>query len=491
MIHWALLLPALLVVQLLALDAQALSLGMASAARRQVDKLAAQVAEDRAAKAAQPVHHQGDLVVGGAQVVEITGRTYYLHGDLVVRDQGVLRITDSTFIHDAGGVFAWQASVQDQGRLEITRSTVHSNGHFIWWRLLGQGQCACDQADFPQPDIHLWCLGSARLTAANDSRLIVFQRESSEVTLTASPRAVLHAPETPENGPPTLDPSLAAVWEDPVPVNYPVNTPLPADALGIGADGQTLYFFFARGTMEELGVAAYLTEPTGTYAASRAGGPADFGRPAFFNLGLGARDNLSADGECSFTSDGGKVYFHSLRGDNTGYQLATPVDDFLDIYVADIVSGVPGPGRNLGVPVNSASIDGEHGLYDDHTLYLASARGGDTDLWKTVFNGTAWSDPVNLGPPVNSTGASELQPVFTSDGSTMYFTRKDNAAPGIYRSLTTTSGGWGEPALVVSGLCGEPTLTADGQYLYFVHVWAVWTGGFRTLDSDVYYLKRK
>ena len=93
----------------------------------------------------------------------------------------------------------------------------------------------------------------------------------------------------------------------------------------------------------------------GTYRAIRLGGPTEFGDPVFYDLGQGVDGSL--DGELSFTPDGSQVYFHSLRSTNTGYQQSPPTDDFLDIYGADLAGGLPGPGRNLGEPVNSASSE--------------------------------------------------------------------------------------------------------------------------------------
>ena len=56
------------------------------------------------------------------------------------------------------------------------------------------------------------------------------------------------------------------------------------------------------------------------------------------------------------------------------------------------------------------------------------------DIWVMDRTGEGWSDPYNLGPPIN-TEASEFFPSVTLDG-TMYFTRNDEDPEGsfIYRS---------------------------------------------------------
>ena len=226
-----------------------------------------------------------------------------------------------------------------------------------------------------------------------------------------------------------------------------------------------------------------------TYRLTRIGGADEFGEPEFFDLGKGI--SQSFNGELSFSTDGNKVYFHSLRATNQGYLQNPPSDDFLDIYVADIVAGVPGPARNLGPPVNSVYPDGELALHPDGvTLYFASTRpggAGSTDIWTSPFDGVAWSDPINLGSPINSL-AEELQPAFTADGDTMYFTSGRNPFIGlaIYRSVRSGST-WGAPELVIRGRVGEPSLTADGLLLYFVHVLSDADGNY---DADVWYCRR-
>jgi Tol biopolymer transport system component len=85
-------------------------------------------------------------------------------------------------------------------------------------------------------------------------------------------------------------------------------------------------------------------------------------------------------------------------------------------------------------------------------------------------------------------GGSELQPTFTSDGSTMYFASDRDASAGmaIYRS-SRSGDVWSQPQLVMKGIAGEPSLTADGNYLYFVHVLSDAEGVF---DADVWVSER-
>lgn len=307
------------------------------------------------------------------------------------------------------------------------------------------------------------------------------------VASTMSPTCAKTAPTRVDAHQPAI---MVADWGQPVRLPTPINTLCPEDALEISADGGTLYFFFSSDLLENQTPAEMLAPPNGTYRATRLGGPTEFGTPTFYDLGKGSDGSL--DGELSFTPAGDRVYFHSLRAANTGYRANPPTDDYLDIYVADVVDGEPQAARNLGAPVNSVYPDGEHALHPDGvTLYFTSSRPGglgNNDLWRSTWDGTAWSAPVPLGAPIN-TPANELQPAFTADGQVMYFTsdRDPSIGSAIYRS-TFSGGAWSQPELVLRGIVGEASLTADGQTLYFVHVLTDVAGVF---DADIWVVERR
>ena len=243
-------------------------------------------------------------------------------------------------------------------------------------------------------------------------------------------------------------------WEQPVRLGAPVNTPCPQDAIEIAPDGEHLFVMYLEDILENVSPDRILARHNNTYRLKRIGGPGEFGEPEFYDLGKGTTGSL--DGELSFSPDGRTVYFHSLRAANLGYLHTPPTDDFLDIYAADITGDEPGPGRNLGSPPNSIHPDGEHALHPDGvTLYFASHRpggAGGADLWTSTRDGGAWSDPVNLGWPINSF-ANDYQPAFTADGDTMYYASGRNPLIGmaIYRSARS-GGVWGGPELVIRGL---------------------------------------
>lgn len=85
----------------------------------------------------------------------------------------------------------------------------------------------------------------------------------------------------------------------------------------------------------------------------------------------------------------------------------------------------PGAAVNLGEPVNSIYLDGEHALSPDGTqLFLTSDRPGGLggqDIWISAKTGGNWSTPVNPDTPLNSE-SSEGQPGFAANKpNTIYF----------------------------------------------------------------------
>ena len=123
----------------------------------------------------------------------------------------------------------------------------------------------------------------------------------------------------------------------------------------------------------------------------------------------------------------------------------------------------------------------------ENALYFHSARQGSMggkDIWKTVFDGETWLEPINISS-VN-TEANESLPFITYDGNELWFTRTYMGTPGIFRSLKTEVG-WSEPELILSMFAGEPTLDALGN-LYFVHHFFEHGA---MIEADIYVAYRK
>jgi flagellar motor protein MotB len=123
-----------------------------------------------------------------------------------------------------------------------------------------------------------------------------------------------------------------------------------------------------------------------------------------------------------------------------------------DIYISGRRGDVWGAPVNLGSAVNSSSWDSQPCLASDgRTLFFVSNRPGGfgkSDIWKTTFlPSNEWSPPENLGPTIN-TGEDEMAPFLHPDNQTLYFSSKGHTGMGgydLYVSRKVDSAAWSEP----------------------------------------------
>jgi Tol biopolymer transport system component len=201
-------------------------------------------------------------------------------------------------------------------------------------------------------------------------------------------------------------PSLSDPWDTPMNPGSPINTGSWDGAPSISADDLTLYFTSDRSGGQG-GADTWVT------TRETVGGP--WGSP----VNLGPTVNSSAfDVVTSITADGLSLFFGSGRSGGSGN---------VDIWVTTRATtdddwGAP---VNLGPTVNSPSDDTPTISADGRTLFLTSERSGGyggRDIWitKRANVNDPWSEPVNLGLPINSS-AWDQQPILSPNGSTLYF----------------------------------------------------------------------
>ena len=156
---------------------------------------------------------------------------------------------------------------------------------------------------------------------------------------------------------------------------------------------------------------------------------------------LNSNDNEGA--EC--ISQDGRIMFFTACGRNDGGGRC-------DIYMCVNKGGTWGKPRNLGPSVNSGAWEGQPTFsIDGKTLYFVSNRKGGyggMDIWKTVFENGKWTEPVNLGPEINSE-YDEMSPFIHFDDRTLYFSSNRPEGMGgfdLYVSnLEHNSGQWSKP----------------------------------------------
>ncbi|WP_316766355.1 OmpA family protein [Pedobacter frigiditerrae] len=131
------------------------------------------------------------------------------------------------------------------------------------------------------------------------------------------------------------------------------------------------------------------------------------------------------EGAQSISPDGKYLFFTGCnRPDGLGR---------CDIYVSRKEGNDWGKAINLGKIINSEFWESQPSISPDgSTLYFVSNRPGGIggyDIWKsTLTDEGKWTDPVNLGPKVN-TPYDENTPFIHADGKTLYFS--SNGWPGF------------------------------------------------------------
>ncbi len=150
-----------------------------------------------------------------------------------------------------------------------------------------------------------------------------------------------------------------------------------------------------------------------------------------------------------------------------------------DIYVAHRDGAGWSEPYNVGEPVNSKYWESQPAISPDgRTLYFVSNRPGGVggyDIWKsTITDENKWGPSINLGPKIN-TKNDENTPFLHVDGKTLYFS--SNGWPGfghkdIFYSRLDSEGNWQTPINMGSPINSFEEenglmVSADGNKGYF------------------------
>ena len=150
-------------------------------------------------------------------------------------------------------------------------------------------------------------------------------------------------------------------------------------------------------------------------------------------LGPEINTPMGWESQPALSAEGDELFFASARENSTQDDDGNPT---MDIYVSKKdQNGEWSQAQKLPFPISSSAQDKAPFIHPDgKTLYFSSTRlpsGGGYDLWmsrRDTMN--VWSEPVNLGMPVNTTG-DEHGLVVSSNGNEAFFASRRSGTKGL------------------------------------------------------------
>jgi hypothetical protein len=148
------------------------------------------------------------------------------------------------------------------------------------------------------------------------------------------------------------------------------------------------------------------------------------------------------------------------------------------------------PMKNMGFPINTGDNEGAQTLSADGRLMIFTACNradglGKCDLYWCTRQGDTWTQPKNMGKPVNS-AYRETQPSVSPDGRTLYFSSDRPGGKGnhdIWVTHKDSSDRWTVPvnlgdSINTKGTEMSPFIHPDNRSLYFSSDGFPGMGGF-------------
>jgi outer membrane protein OmpA-like peptidoglycan-associated protein len=235
---------------------------------------------------------------------------------------------------------------------------------------------------------------------------------------------------------------------------------------GLTADEQKLYFTRLLNGFNEDFYVSYKVDSTWQNARN-------LGRP------VNTPDN---EGFVSISTDGQYIFFTACnRPDSKGS---------CDLYFSKLEGDIWRNPINMQAPVNTVAWESQPSLsFDGKNIYFSSHRPGGyggSDIWMTTFENNRFTEPVNLGPNIN-TEYDENTPFIHPDNRTLYFSSSGWPGMGmadIFYSKKDEKGNWKKPVNL-----GYPINTPASEIGFIVNRKGDWAyfasdmpGGYGGLD---------
>ena len=239
---------------------------------------------------------------------------------------------------------------------------------------------------------------------------------------------------------------------NPKPLEKTVNTNFPEYLPSVTAEGNTLVFTRRIRGDEDVFISQKID--------------GQWGEPTPI-LDINTPEN---EGSQYISADGNLIVFVRCSG-RAGYGGC-------DLYFSQKKGDIWSKPENMGQPINTRGWESQPSLSaDGNILYYASNRKGTLggrDIWRSKRNAQGeWSNPVNLGPTINTTSDDE-SPFFHPDGKSLYFMSAGHEGMGGYDLFVARRTGkkWEAPQnlgypINTKGNEGALFITLDGTTAYF------------------------
>lgn len=208
-------------------------------------------------------------------------------------------------------------------------------------------------------------------------------------------------------------------WGRPESLSDNINTPANQGTSTISADGRTLIFTACNDREGYGSCDLYISQKTGD----------DWSMPK--NLGPEV-NGKSWESQPTLSADGNTLYFVSDRKGGLGRR---------DIYVSYRKDGAWCKAINLGKTVNTPRDEVSPFIHvNGQTLYFASdglPGFGKFDLYMSEKNGEDWTQPENLGYPIN-TKEDQASLFITADGKDAYYSFEERQGERYVKSIIYT-----------------------------------------------------
>lgn len=232
-------------------------------------------------------------------------------------------------------------------------------------------------------------------------------------------------------------------WTEPKPVEGPVNTKANDAAVFLSDDAQKFYIF--RSVPGDEGT-LYMSELDGN----------QWGTPEKL---YGKINSPWWEGSISISADGRIAYFSSERPGGFGGK---------DLYTAELLEdGSWGNIKNLGPFVNTKYDEDAPFIHPSGEFMLFSSKGhnsmGGYDIFRTdLVQDSSWSEPFNIGYPINTPG-DDIYYVITGDGTAGYYSSGKAGGFGLQDIYKVEPGIIGKKIQMVRV---KGTVTLDDQPVY-------------------------